>query len=73
MPIYEYECRGCGKPFELLIRSSDEEDRKRCPHCGSGKADRRLSVFAARGEAAGPAPASGCGRCGDPQGPCGRG
>jgi putative FmdB family regulatory protein len=71
MPIYEYQCRSCDKPFEELVRSAKEEVVK-CPACGSGKLDRRLSVFAARqAEGASPAAVSpgGCGRCGDPRGP----
>jgi len=72
MPIYEYECRGCEKQFEELVRSAEQQVT--CPECGSRKVGRRLSVFAARqSEGAcspAPAPHGGCGRCGNPNGSC---
>ncbi|MBM4128895.1 MAG: zinc ribbon domain-containing protein [Nitrospira sp.] len=33
MPIYEYECLGCGRQFEVMQKFSDKPLR-RCPHCG---------------------------------------
>lgn len=33
MPIYEYECDGCGHRFERH-QSIASEPVKRCPHCG---------------------------------------
>jgi len=33
MPIYEYECDGCGYRFERQ-QSIASEPVKRCPHCG---------------------------------------
>lgn len=33
MPIFEYECQKCGKKFEELVRSHEEEVR--CPKCGA--------------------------------------
>jgi len=35
MPIYEYECDGCGYRFERH-QSIASEPVKRCPHCGGG-------------------------------------
>ena len=71
MPVYEYACPSCGHEFELLARSLSERDATRCPKCAT-KAQRRLSVFAARSGAAKSNEFSGgaCGRCGDPDGPC---
>lgn len=43
MPIYEYDCRECGRRFEELVRS--------------GELEKRFSVFAAKGTAPPPAPA----------------
>lgn len=74
MPIYEYACGHCGAEFEELVRTAAEEKQVACPRCGQRKATRRPSVFAARSAAAKPAlPMGGgaCGRCGDPNGPCG--
>lgn len=68
MPLYEYECRDCGKKFETLVRGTTEPA---CPSCRSTELMRLLSVFAvgarepSRGSS-GPGP---CGACGDPRGP----
>ena len=45
MPIYEFHCGDCGKDSEVLVRSSKWEGTP-CPHCGSQKLDKKLSVFA---------------------------
>ncbi len=72
VPIYEYHCDACDHEFEELVRSMDKGLTAKCPSCGKAKANRRLSVFAARQSTkesqvpVGP----GCGRCGDPSGPC---
>lgn len=73
MPMYEYACASCGRTFEELVRSAGEAESPACPHCKSRKTERRVSVFAARsGGSTDPAPmGGGCGRCGDPTGPCG--
>ena len=76
MPIYEYTCKACKKPFEQLVRTMNGSAKVKCPQCGSSETARALSVFAVG--AAGAKPASGggapgmCGRCGGP-GPCGMG
>lgn len=43
MPIYEYECRGCGHCFELLVRASTIPA---CPECQSEDLEKILSMFA---------------------------
>jgi len=68
MPIFEYTCLGCSRPFEAIQLGSKAPE---CPACGGRKLERKLSVFAVgagRREAA-PAPPAGCGSCGDPRGP----
>jgi putative FmdB family regulatory protein len=67
MPIYEFHCEKCERDSEVLVRSSRWEGTK-CPHCGSEKLSKKLSVFASAmaGEAETPCggnPASCC-RCG---------
>ena len=47
MPIYEYRCEDCEKPFEKLVRAFREEVA--CPACGSGEVERLLSTFAMSG------------------------
>jgi putative FmdB family regulatory protein len=72
MPIYEYVCGGCERPFEKLVRRFGEEVC--CPYCQSSAVDRQLSVFAVATSA--PAPAfAGCGSgpCAPDAGGCGSG
>lgn len=72
MPIFEFKCQSCGHEFEELVR--DAKASVPCPKCSARKAERRLSVFAARQAAptrAAQSAPGGCMRCGDPNGPCG--
>ena len=46
MPIFEYECVKCHKPFEKLVRSGNTVAVAACPSCGSHKTKRKLSSFA---------------------------
>jgi putative FmdB family regulatory protein len=41
MPIYEYECTGCGCVEEVIQKFSDQSP-KSCPHC-SGKLQKLIS------------------------------
>jgi len=47
MPIYEYVCRSCSHQFEALRLSSNGFTDVVCPECGSAKAAKKLSTFAA--------------------------
>jgi len=73
MPIYEYVCMSCESHFEELVRAGETPP---CPDCGSAKAKRQLSTFAAHGLSKQPSSvqtggrASGGGCCG---GSCGCG
>ncbi len=46
MPIYEYVCMSCESHFEELVRNDEIPP---CPDCGSEKAKKQFSVFAAHG------------------------
>ena len=46
MPIYEYVCMSCESHFEELVRVDETPP---CPDCGSDKANRQFSTFAAHG------------------------
>ena len=60
MPIFEYECGGCGAAFEMLVRSA--EVRVACPTCGSGEVAKQFSSFAvATAERFTPSVGRGCG------------
>jgi putative FmdB family regulatory protein len=51
MPIYEYECRGCGQRFEHLVRPPiPAGDNLACPSCQSQDLEKLLSSFAVSSE-----------------------
>ena len=44
MPVYEFVCRDCQKPFETIRPMSDAQATDvKCPACGSGRVDRIYS------------------------------
>ena len=45
MPIYEYECRGCGHQFEFLLLPTNPATPT-CPECHSLELERVISMFA---------------------------
>ena len=61
MPLYEYECQECGNRFETLRPVDGDDAEVRCPACGAGGVERKLSTFASPGE---PHASSGCGHGG---------
>ena len=68
MPLYEFHCGKCGKDSEVLVRSVNWEGTP-CPHCGSTKLNKKLSVFASAAGTGEDAPACtgqprSCGLCG---------
>lgn len=70
MPLYEYRCFRCEKPFEKYSRTfSDQPD---CPSCGAHEVTRLLSTFAVStgGSSRGESAASLRGGCGEGP-PCG--
>ena len=46
MPIYEYECKACGKVSSVLILKAKEEEEVRCAHCQGDRIVRVMSRFA---------------------------
>ncbi len=48
MPIFEFLCEQCEKPFEELVRSSSTVDGVVCPKCGSPQIKRKISTFASK-------------------------
>jgi putative FmdB family regulatory protein len=70
MPLFEFECRGCGRRFEYLTRDGQSPS---CPACHGSDLQKQLSVFAVGAEGGGRStttPFGGvCGTCGDPRGP----
>jgi putative FmdB family regulatory protein len=47
MPIYEFECEGCGDRFEELVEAGGMEVA--CPECGSFRTRRLISVVSPPG------------------------
>ena len=72
MPLYEYQCKSCGKVVEVLNKSTDSQPEIDCPKCGKNRQFTKLfSTFAAHGSPAGssdsaPSMSGGCcgGSCG---------
>jgi putative FmdB family regulatory protein len=46
MPLYEYQCADCDRPFELFVRSAALAEGAVCQHCHSPRVRRRVSGFA---------------------------
>ncbi len=75
MPLYEYRCRPCDRPFEKYARTFNEPPA--CPGCGGADVTRLLSTFAVSTRSGGTGESQpafgGCGEgppCGSSQ--CGR-
>jgi len=61
MPLYDYDCPGCGQTFEKRVRMS-QADEVPCPNCGGTHTKRKISRIAVRGTStysSAPVPASG--------------
>jgi putative FmdB family regulatory protein len=43
VPIYDFECRGCGERFEALVAALE---RPVCPSCGTPEPERLFSPIA---------------------------
>ena len=43
MPLYDYECTGCGHRFERIAKVG--EANPECPACGVKETKRRLAPF----------------------------
>lgn len=70
MPIYEYLCGGCNKPFDRIVKAGTPDSEIACTHCGEKKAMKKISMFSfgSRSKSGDyvSAPSSGhsCGSCG---------
>jgi putative FmdB family regulatory protein len=66
MPLFEFVCGDCNRPFEELVRSANAVIDVTCPSCGSSHVNKKISTFASRlsGSSAfsfGASPAASCG------------
>jgi len=58
MPLFEYDCRDCGRRFESLVLGRTQE-RPSCPSCDSHEVEKLFSAFgvgASSGSGRGAAP-----------------
>jgi putative FmdB family regulatory protein len=71
MPLFEYHCRACEKPFEMFVTA----DRKPvCPSCGGENLSKLLSrpgMVSAGGASPKPRSGGGAPMCGAQGGRCG--
>ncbi|MFP3928574.1 MAG: FmdB family zinc ribbon protein [Desulfobacteraceae bacterium] len=44
MPIYEFRCVECGRIFEKIFMSGDEEVELSCPDCSGTEIERVVSI-----------------------------
>jgi putative FmdB family regulatory protein len=47
MPIYEFECRSCGRKTSALVLQRARVSEVRCRHCGGADLERLWSRFSA--------------------------
>ncbi|MGO9083767.1 MAG: FmdB family zinc ribbon protein [Candidatus Sulfotelmatobacter sp.] len=46
MPVYDYVCLDCHKPFETVLTLSEhDKDTPKCPHCGSKNVEQEAAAF----------------------------
>jgi len=50
MPIFEYICNQCQRPFEALVMGSQKAI---CPDCGSDDLDQKFSTYAVKNSGSG--------------------
>jgi putative FmdB family regulatory protein len=49
MPIFEYKCNDCNKKFDVLHKSSVNQEEVVCPDCLSNNHQKLFSSFTASG------------------------
>ena len=53
MPLFEFICGDCSRPFEELVRSASAVKDVTCPACGSTQVNKKISTFASRASGGG--------------------
>lgn len=43
MPLYDFECRSCGKVFETLLKMTESTEDLCCPACGMKNPSKLIS------------------------------
>ena len=73
MPLYEYECPGCGKRVEVLQKMGEDGSGLTCPECGVTGLKKLMSASAIQvsgggGGSSALGPGCGAGGCSAPAG-----
>jgi len=46
MPVYDYICLDCHKPFETVLTLTEhDKEGPKCPHCGSKNVEQEAAAF----------------------------
>jgi putative FmdB family regulatory protein len=46
MPVYDYVCLDCHKPFETVLTLNEHDKQNpKCPHCGSRNVEQEAAAF----------------------------
>ena len=45
MPVYDYVCNDCHKPFELVLTLKEHDTEIKCPSCGSKNVEQEATAF----------------------------
>jgi putative FmdB family regulatory protein len=46
MPVYDYVCLDCHKPFETVLTLNEhDKEAPKCPHCGSKNVEQEAAAF----------------------------
>jgi putative FmdB family regulatory protein len=46
MPVYDYVCLDCHKPFETVLALNEHyKEKPKCPHCGSKNVEQEVATF----------------------------
>lgn len=46
MPVYDYVCLACHKPFETTLSLTEHGKKNpKCPHCGSTNVEQEAAAF----------------------------
>jgi len=46
MPVYDYVCLDCHKPFETVLTLNEHDKQTpKCPHCGSKNGEQEAAAF----------------------------
>ena len=75
MPIFEYKCSDCDTKFEVLHKSSVNQNDVSCPKCNSNKSKKLFSSFSSTFNTSSDSSSGECltGQCQVPAGNCSSG